>query len=304
MGDILDDFLPEIIESEIENSHVFSDDGETVVPEDDYSEAPDSFTHLVVLRFEYKMSTIPSEHVFFSNQMKEQIDYLFECFNFSDRTVCSDFFVNLGRFKDLVNSERFINNKELEEGAVRIVPEEIDSQMNHESIYYDPLKCDFSYIFVKLKFEKNIMRFVRLLYNVSNLFNIFERKIVKMNVYFNDGGKWKICNKTGYNLLNAKAVYEAKSYIKDLENKIIFFYKDVIFPEQEYDDNIEFNRTLIKKFKDMLLYHHPRITCAEMWKRRDYINKIESDGIRWKENRIKKMAENEDGNLKLGYNFQ
>ena len=68
----------------------------------------------------------------------------------------------------------------------------------------------------------------------------------------------------GYDCRRAIEVRSAKSYTKNLENGILFLYKDTFYPEKK--DDVYFTRKQVKEFQEMI-NRKQKLMIQRNWKK-------------------------------------
>ena len=121
------------------------------------------------------------------------------------------------------------------------------------NMYWKSETYEASFITAKLRLKKNMRHFIRFCSALNGCcLGPKDDRYKKFDVYLyrNVDGDWKIINKSGYDCRRAREVRSAKSYTKDLENGILFLYKDTFYPEKK--DDVYFTRKQVREFQEMI----------------------------------------------------
>ena len=132
----------------------------------------------------------------------------------------------------------------------KIIPNSIIEQISGAESILDFYE---NYIVVKLTIPSNLKSFIRLFNTIHCILypiivNEFP-KYASLYVFRNDNNSWKIINKNPYFSINANKVFSSKRYLNRLEDKILFFWKDIFYPDKKND--VSFTREKIREFKNM-----------------------------------------------------
>ena len=186
--------------------------------DDNVSIAEEWYNYLLVIS-----DTIPffcEEHEF-TDKIKPDLEYLLDAFNLADY-IKIDYYDSKDR--------RYNNEKENARISKRIfverklMPISLTDQMAI-NLYYERRL----FITAKLRLKKNLRQFIRFCSALNGCClgpKSDEYKKFDVHLYRNVDGDWKIINVSGYDCRRARRIRSAKSYTKDLENGILFLYKD------------------------------------------------------------------------------
>ena len=224
MTDFLDDIFTRIAEEREKTSAIKS-----LIKEID-----GSFTDNVIIAEEqYNYLLIISDtNPFFSeeheyiDQIKPDLEYLLDAFNLADYTKV-DYFVSEKRYNNEKENARISKRDFVER---KLMPISLTDQMSI-NLYWRR-----TFVTVKLRLKKNLRQFIRFCSALDGCcLSPKDDRCKKFDVYLfrNVDSDWKIINRTGYDCRRAREVRSAKSYTKDLENGVIFFYKDTFYPEKK-----------------------------------------------------------------------
>lgn len=120
-------------------------------------------------------------------------------------------------------------------------------------MYWKSETYEASFITAKIHLKKNLRQFIRFCSALNGCsLGPKSDKYKKFDVHLfrNVDGGQKIINRSGYDCCRAREVRSAKSYTKDLENRILFLYKDTFYPEKK--DDVYFTRKQVKEFREMM----------------------------------------------------
>ena len=184
-----------------------------------------------------------SEEYEYSDKIKPNLEYLLDAFNLADY-IKVDYYVSEKRYNNEKENARISKRDFVER---KVMPNSLTEQMAI-NLYYE--RC---FITAKLHLKKNLRQFIRFCSALNGCcLGPKSDKYKKFDVHLfrNVDGDWKIINRSGYDCRRARDVRSAKSYTKDLENSILFFYKDTFYPEKK--DDIYFTRKQVKEFQEMI----------------------------------------------------
>ena len=180
-----------------------------------------------------------------------------DAFNLADY-IKVDYYVSEKRYNNEKENARITKCDLVER---KVMPISLTDQMAI-NLYYE--RC---FITAKLRLKKNLRQFIRFgsalngccLGPKSDKYKKFD-----VHLFRNVDGDWKIINRSGYDCHRAREVRSAKSYTKDLENSVLFLYKDTFYPEKK--DDIDFTRKQVKEFQEMI-NRKQQLTIKRNWQR-------------------------------------
>ena len=255
MSDFLDDIFASVAEEREKTSATKS-----LIKEID-----DSFDDNVTIAEEWCnyllviSDTIPffSEEHEFTDKIKPDLEYLLDAFNLADY-IKVDYYVSEKRYNNEKENARISKRDFVER---KVMPISLTDQMSIK-LYWRR-----TFVTVKLRLKKNLRQFIRFCSALNGCcLGPKSDKYKKFDVHLfrNVDGDWKIINRSGYDCRRARDVRSAKSYTKDLENSILFFYKDTFYPEKK--DDIYFTRKQVKEFQEMI-NRKRQLTIKRNWQR-------------------------------------
>ena len=241
MADFLDDIFTSVAEEREKTSATKS-----LIKEinDSFADnviiAEDWYNYLLVISDTNTFFSEEPEHI---DKIKPDLEYLLDVFNLADY-IKVDYYVTEDRYNEEKTNARIYKRDFVE---IKLMPNSLTKQMNI-NLYWG-----MSFITAKLRLKKNLRQFIRFCSALDSCFLAPKTdRYKKFDVYLfrNVDGDWKIINKSGYDCRRARKIRSAKSYTKDLENDILFLYKDTFYPEKK--DDVYFTRKQVKEFKEMI----------------------------------------------------
>ena len=172
-----------------------------------------------------------SEEHEYADKIKPDLEYLLDAFNLADY-IKVDYYVSEKRYNNEKENARISKRDFVER---KVMPISLTDQMAI-NMYWKSETYEASFITAKLRLKKNMRQFIRFCSALNGCWlGPKGDKYKKFDVYLfrNVDGDWKIINMTGYDCRRAREVRSAKSYTKDLENGILFLYKDTFYSEKE-----------------------------------------------------------------------
>ena len=249
MSDFLDDIFAVVAEEREKTSAAKSlikeiDDSFS----DNVTIAEDWYNYLLVISRMDSFSPFSSEEPEYIDKIKPDLEYLIDAFNLADY-IKVDYYVTEKRYNKEKETARIFKCDFVER---KLMPKSLTKQMVI-NMYWENETHETSFITVKLRLKKNMRQFIRFCSALNGCcLGPKDNRYKKFDVYLyrNVGGGWKIINKSGYDCRRAREVRSAKSYTKNLENGILFLYKDTFYPEKK--DDVEFTREQVKEFREMI----------------------------------------------------
>ena len=180
-----------------------------------------------------------------------------DAFNLADY-IKVDYYVSEKRYNNEKENARISKRDFVER---KLMPISLTDQMSI-NLYWRR-----TFVTVKLRLKKNLRQFIRFCSALNGCCLGPKDDIdIKFDVhlYRNVDGDWKIINMFGYDCRRAREVRSAKSYTKNLENGILFLYKDTFYPEKK--DDIDFTRKQVKEFQEMI-NRKQQLTIRRKWKK-------------------------------------
>lgn len=255
MSDFLDDMFASVAEEREKTSATKS-----LIKEID-----DSFTDNVAIAEEWcnYLLVISDTTMFFyedefTDKIKPDLEYLLDAFNLADY-IKVDYYDSKDR--------RYNNEKENARISKRVFVERKLMPISLTDQMAINLYWRRTFVTVKLRLKKNLRQFIRFCSALNGCCLGPKDDIdIKFDVHLfrNVDGDWKIINKSGYDSRRAREVRSAKTYTKDLENGILFLYKDTFYPEKK--DDIDFTRKQVKEFQEMI-NRKQQLTIKRNWQR-------------------------------------
>lgn len=240
MSDFLDDIFASVAEEREKTSATKS-----LIKEID-----DSFDDNVTIAEEWcnyllviSDTTMFFEEHEFTDKIKPDLEYLLDAFNLADY-IKIDYYDSKDRYNNEKENARISKRVFVER---KLMPNSLTEQMAI-NLYWKRM-----FITVKLRLKKNLRQFIRFCSALNGCCLGPKDDIYKkfdVHLFRNVDGNWKIINKSGYDCRRAREVRSAKSYTKDLENGILFLYKDTFYPEKK--DDVYFTRAQVKDFQEMI----------------------------------------------------
>ena len=255
MTDFLDDIFASVAEEREKTSA-----SKSLIKEID-----DSFTDNVTIAEEWcnYLLVISDTNPFFSEEheyadkIKPDLEYLLDAFNLADY-IKVDYYVTEKQYNNEKENARISKRDFVER---KLMPNSLTDQMAI-NLYWER-----SFITAKLRLKKNLRQFIRFCSALNGCYlGPKSDKYKKFDVHlFRDVDRnWKIINISGYDCRRAREVRSAKSYTKDLENGILFLYKDTFYPEKK--DDVYFTRKQVKEFQEMI-NRKQQLTIKRNWQR-------------------------------------
>lgn len=255
MSDFLDDMFESVTEEREKTSATKSlikeiDDSF----DDNVTIAKEWYNYLLVIS-----NTNPffSEEHEYSDKIKPNLEYLLDAFNLADY-IKVDYYVSEKRYNNEKENARISKRDFVER---KLMPDSLTEQ-TAINLYWKRM-----FITVKLRLKKNLRQFIRFCSALNGCCLGPKDDIYKkfdVHLFRNVDGNWKIINKSGYDCRRAREVRSAKSYTKNLENGIIFLYKDTFYPENK--DDVYFTRKQVKEFQEMI-NRKQKLMIQRNWKK-------------------------------------
>ena len=180
-----------------------------------------------------------------------------DAFNLADY-IKVDYYVTEKQYNNEKENAR-ISKCDFVEG--KLMPNSLTEQMAINLFW------EKSFITVKLSLKKNLRQFIRFCSALDGCClgpKDDRSKKFDVHLFRNVDGGWKIINRSGYDCRRARKIRSANSYTKDLENDILFLYKDTFYPEKK--DDVYFTRKQVKEFKEMI-NRKQQLTIQRNWKK-------------------------------------
>lgn len=254
MSDFLDDIFASVAEEREKTSATKS-----LIKEID-----DSFDDNVTIAEEWcnyllviSDTTLFFEEHEFTDEIKPNLEYLLDAFNLADY-IKIDYYDSKDRYNNEKENARISKRVFVER---KLMPNSLTEQMAI-NLYWKRM-----FITVKLRLKKNLRQFIRFCSALNGCCLGPKDDIYKkfdVHLFRNVDGDWKIINMSGYDCRRAREVRSAKSYSKDLENGILFFYKDIFYPEKK--DDVDFTRKQVKEFQEMI-NRKQKLMIQRNWKK-------------------------------------
>ena len=209
--------------------------------DDNVTIAEDWYNYLLVISDTHPFF---SEEHEFTDKIKPELEYLFDSFNLADYIKVDYYDSKDCRYNNEKENARISKRDFVER---KLMPDSLTEQMAI-NLYYE--RC---FITAKLHLKKNLRQFIRFCSALNGCClgpKSDKYKKFDVHLYRNVDSDWKIINRSGYDCRRAREVRSAKSYTKDLENGILFLYKDTFYPEKK--DDVDFTRKQVKEFQEMI----------------------------------------------------
>ena len=203
-----------------------------------------------------------SEEYEYSDKIKPNLEYLLDAFNLADY-IKVDYYVSEKRYNNEKENARISKRDFVER---KVMPNSLTEQMAI-NLYWKSETYEASFITAKLRLKKNMRQFIRFCSALNGCClgpKSYKYKKFDVHLFRNIDGNWKIINISGYDCRRAREVRSAKSYTKDLENGILFLYKDTFYPEKK--DDVYFTRKQVKEFQEMI-NRKQQLTIQRNWKK-------------------------------------
>ena len=263
MSDFLDDIFAGVAEEREKTSATKS-----LIKEindsfaDNVTIAEDWYNYLLVISKTNSFSPFSSEEPEYIDKIKPDLEYLLDAFNLADY-IKVDYYVTEKRYNKEKENAKIFKYDFVER---KLMPNSLTKQMAI-NLYWENETHETSFITVKLRLKKNLRQFIRFCSALDGCClgpNDDRYKKFDVYLYRNVDGDWKIINKSGYDCRRAREVRSAKSYTKNLENGILFLYKDTFYPEKK--DDVDFTRAQVKDFQE-IINRKQKLMIKRNWQR-------------------------------------